>query len=290
MPNQSVSTTRLVRNLPGVKDLLNSGPVAVTSHGRTEFVVLSQADYERLNRLDGSNIDHLDTKLRLVLGSISTMLFVVDSELRIRRANRSLCNYFKRPPEELVGKTILEVSKSGTFQFVESRCRQVLSTGQEDSFQLASSFRENRLISFLIRPWPNGVIIFADDVTEKADGSERYIRNQALDSTFEALGDFGVGSLNVTGEIAFATRSFAKAVGVTQEQLRGGNFLAMLDPVNRTEISDFLRHTREGTLRSEVRILCEGADYRPALLTLSPYPNMHGGYNFAFAVRLLTER
>jgi len=119
MPNQSVSTTRLVRNLPGVKDLLDNGP-AVTSHGRTEFVVLSQADYERLNRLDGSNIDHLDTKLRLVLGSISTMIFVLNSDLRVRRANRSLCNYFERPPEDLVGKTILEISNSGTFQFVES--------------------------------------------------------------------------------------------------------------------------------------------------------------------------
>ena len=69
-----------------------------------------------------------------------------------------------------------------------------------------------------------------------------------------------MGSLDLTGEIEFATRSFAKAVGVTQEQLRGGNFLAMLDPVDRTEISDFMRHTREGTLRTEIRILREGAD------------------------------
>lgn len=286
MIRQAASTTRLVRNLPEIKEQLDKGPVEITNHGRTEFVVLSKEKYEHYRSLDGSDAERLDAKLQLVLGSITTMVFVTDTDLRVRRANRALCDYLLRRPDELVGRTLLEISDSASFRFVASRARQVVETGQEDSFELASSFRDQRLISFTIRSWPHGVIIFADDVTEKARNSERHIRNNAYDTAFEAMGDFAVGSINASGEIVYVPRSLAKMTGIPADKLLGGNFFAMLHPDDRARVSDFTYANRSGVLRIAPRILLNGADYAPAVMTLTPYPDVRGNFNFAFALRL----
>ena len=285
MAYQSTTTTRLVRNLPDIKNMLDHGPVEVTSHGRTEFVLVPKDIYDRYKTMAGTDADRLDAKLSLILDSITTMIFVTDRDLRVRRANRPLCNYLNFSPEEIVGKKLLEISESATFRFVAARAQHVLATGQDDSFELASSFREKRLISFKIRAWPNGVVIFADDATERAEAGERLLRSEAFDEALAAQNDTGVFAITPAGEIVFATRSLAQMVGVPQQNLAGGNFFAMLDPYNRSELTDFLRSHGGATKRMDARILLKGSDYLPVVMTVSPYPNMQGAYNFSVALR-----
>ena len=285
--HQTASATELVRNLPAIQETLDHGPVAITKHGRTEFVMLSKDEYDRFATLNTTDADKLDTKLRLVLDTTSTMIVVTDEELRVRRANRAVCNYFGMSAADMVGRKLLEISDLPTFRFISSRAKHVLATGQEDSFELASSVRNDRLISFRMLSWPQGLAIFGDDITDRAKETDRFLRDTAFDTAMQAMADCAVGSIDKSGLIDFATNSFADYVGISREDIDGANFLMMLHPSDRDEVREFFRTAESKTKFFDVRFLRGGAEAIGSRVSFSPFPNTRGTFSFAFVVREL---
>jgi PAS domain-containing protein len=126
---RKVTATQVVRDLRGVRDMLDNGAVAVTSHGRTEMIVISESDFSRLQLLSGTDADRLNSKLQMVMDTIDSLILILDNDMRIRRANRAYREYFGLEGVDLVGESILDRNRTATDRFITHKAEGVLASG-----------------------------------------------------------------------------------------------------------------------------------------------------------------
>ena len=283
--SRSASATQLVRDLHSVKSMLTDGPVEITSHGRTEFVVLSKDKYDQLSALTDTDADRLDAKLRLVLGTIPSMVIITDRRLNIRRANRAWCNFTEINEDEVIGRNLRDVEDTTNLQYICVRAMNVLASGQEESFELSSAKRPGRLLSFTIRPWPQGVAIFSHDRTDEGAAAERLMRDMAFDDALFQVGGTGFGSLDRNGRVTFATRSLAVLLGADAQNLNNIALETVLAPQSRVKFREELQCASPGKSLLTIQYLHAGKEFSEGELSLVPYSSVHGQECFAFAIR-----
>ena len=75
-PPSSATLTEVGRDMPRVRALLDHGPVQITSHKRNEFVMVPQAEFERMSSLSGVDKKNIDEKLRLVMEAVSSCIII----------------------------------------------------------------------------------------------------------------------------------------------------------------------------------------------------------------------
>ena len=281
---QHTTTTRLVRALPEIRAMIESGPVTVTNHGRTEFVMLSADEYERLKGPEGISAGSLDAKLRVVLDSINTSVVITDCELRLKRTNRAFCDIVQMENDELVGRVLDEVRDTPVFRFVSARARLVIRRRIVENFKINSTIRKGRLLSVKISPWPGGVAIFVQDSTAEVDASDRQIRDSAIDGALAHVGRVGIGFMHRTGEIVRATKSLAGVLGIDGKSLSGANFLATVSPRDRDRISTYLRSDPGESLFCVVDLLYHGTDEKTVTLSITPYIDSEANLMFALII------
>ena len=282
--NQIAPTTKLVRDLPQVREMVRNGPVAITSHNRTEFVMLSKGQFDSLVTLADTDADRLDTKLRLTFDSIATMAVVLNEDLTVRRANRAFCDFLGEPCESLVGQRLNAINGTTLAVFVAARTREVLRSGQEENFEVPSSLRPDRILSHRIKPWPNGVAIFIEDVTHRIMANNRHLRTIAIDEALAAIGNVCVCTIDKRGEFGFFDGSMAAVLGVDRNHMAGRNFLRALMPDDKQRVEDYLSRNTDEVFRDEVCFLYRGAERYRAQLSLKPFPNMHAGRDYALTL------
>ncbi len=244
---------------------------------------MSVDEYNRLITLSGSDAERLDTKLRITFDTIATMVAVLNPDLTIRRVNRAFCNYLNEQENELVGRDFATVRSSPTLTFVASRAQAVLDTGREETFEIASEVRANRMLAVQMRPWPTGVVMFVNDITDRIENHDRKPRDVALDASLEKIGNVGISYMDARGEIQLASLSLAHAIGIGVEQLAGRSFLNTLVPTDRTDLADKLRIAKTPFVMP-VKLLYKGSEVYAATLSVVPFANMHGTNDFAFSV------
>ena len=283
--SNTATSTQLVRDLHSVRSQLQDGPVEITSHGRTEFVMLSKERYDEIIALTDTDADRLDAKLRLVLSTVPSMVLITDRNLRVRRANRAWCNFVEIDEADIVGKVLSETRGSTNTTYICARAENVLASGKEESFELTSTFRPGRLISYTIRPWPQGVAIFSYDRTEEAKASERLMRDLAFDKVMSMLEGYAFGSLDRAGRIAFTTSSLAGLLGADPAGLRNVALETLLAPASRVELREKLQSRVKNGAVMQIEFLEDGRTFRAGRLSLAPYSSLNGQELFAFAIR-----
>lgn len=282
---KTASATQLVRDLHSVKSMLPDGPVEITSHGRTEFVVLSKERYDSLSALTDTDADRLDSKLRLVLSTIPSMVIITDRKLNIRRANRAWCNFTEINEDEVIGRNLRDVEDTTNLQYICVRAMNVLASGQEESFELSSTKRPGRLLSFTIRPWPQGVAIFSYDRTDEGAAAERLMRDMAFDEALFQVGGYAFGSLDRNGRVTFATKSLAELLGADAQSLNSIALETVLSPQSRTQFRELLHKSPLDKSVLPVEYLHAGKDFTSGEMSIVPYSSVHGQECFAFAIR-----
>ena len=81
--------------------------MGITSHGRTELVVINALRFAELNSgKDLAGIDRLEAKLSIVLDSIDTHVVIIDHELKVRRINLAMRRSLRLSDEPLVGRPV----------------------------------------------------------------------------------------------------------------------------------------------------------------------------------------
>lgn len=273
-PSQSqsfVTATQLVRDFPVVRRMTEQGPVRITSHGRTEAIVLSPQDFEALASGQGGDNERLEWKLSLTLDTIETHVLILDEELNIRRANRILGEAFDMPPEDMIGRHISLLGNNPTDQFVVQRLTEVLRSGQPESIVIPSSHRPGRTIRFNMKPWPKGVALFADDITEREKSRDRKIADDAIDCSLDALGGVGIAYVQSNGTILSSNLGFSHMVGSPADSLTGARLQSLFDPRSRSVVNRALEEASSETRCYEIHYLRNGVTIVPALISITPY-------------------
>ena len=247
--------------------------------------MLSKERYDEIIALTDTDADRLDAKLRLVLSTVPSMVLITDRNLRVRRANRAWCNFVEIDEADIVGKVLSETRGSTNTTYICARAENVLASGKEESFELTSTFRPGRLISYTIRPWPQGVAIFSYDRTEEAKASERLMRDLAFDKVMSMLEGYAFGSLDRAGRIAFTTSSLAGLLGADPAGLRNVALETLLAPASRVELREKLQSRVKNGAVMQIEFLEDGRTFRAGRLSLAPYSSLNGQELFAFAIR-----
>ena len=282
--NQS-SATDLVRNLPEIRRRLAQAPVQITSHGRKEFVLLSQAHFQDMSNLVTTDVNRLDSKLTLVLDSIETMVVITDENLNVRRANRAFCDHTGREQSQLVGSNLAESVDNPNQNFVVVRMRAVWESKIAESFEIPALIRPGRLLQCQIKPWPKGIALFASDITERHNAAELATRDFALSNAFTAVGKMGSAIIDRFGRIQRSFDSLANLLSTSRQNLDNVSVFSFLGPNDRTKIESYIGGDSIETFSAAVSVLQQGQDYAPAILALSPYATNLSGPLFAMVLR-----
>ena len=257
--------------MPRVRAMLDHGPVQITSHKRNEFVMVPQAEYERMASLSGVEKQGIDEKLRMVLEAVSSSIIIMDGTLRIRRANKAFLDYFGYKGSDVIGRQLTSLAKTAADNYIVNCAKQVQESGQEKRFEMASSHREGRYISFTIRPWPGGVALFADDITEQTRATERVMQELARDQASKQIGGIGSGVVDSNGVIRNASLGLAVLLGVRRRLLIGASIYRVLSPDCRDRLERCLQQRGLETETIEIEYLASGAEFARARMVCSPF-------------------
>ncbi len=282
---QSVSSTQLVRDLPGVKQKLDTGPLRITSHGRDEFILVGIDDFDRMQNLMGVDAKRIESKLDTVLESIDTHVLLLDKDLNIRRANRAFCDYFDYDAQPLIGSPVTNLLITPTDQYIYHRLRSVLESGAPERFELPSSHRLNRHFSHLITPWPNGVAYFAHDVSDRTEARDLELASAAKQTAIRGLLGVAVGNLDPQGRFVKSSASLQALLDSSAEQIQGSSVFSIIDPEYRSVVQDMLGFTDAPFKTADIRYLHKGMDLHKARLSLSAYQTTHNNLEFAMALQ-----
>ena len=271
VPPSSATLTEVVRDMPRVRAMLDHGPVQITSHKRNEFVMVPQEEFERMASLSGVEKQGIDEKLSLVLDAVSSSIIIMDNTLRIRRTNKAFLDYFGYRESDVIGHQLAGLAKTATDNYLVNCIKQVQESGREKRFEMASSHREGRFIHFTIRPWPGGVALFADDITEQTRATEHVMQELARDQASKHIGGIGSGVLDANGVIRNASLGLAVLLGVRRRLLIGASIYRVLSPACREQVERCLHRRGLETETIEIEYLASGAEFATARMVCSPF-------------------
>ena len=280
----SVSATELVRDIGGVRERVLDGPIQITSHGRAEMVLLSQADFNRLQNTSSNDVDRLEAKLRTVIDTVDTIIIIFDQDLKVRRANRAYCDHFGRQATDVIGMSVWDLVNNPGDQFLAIRMRDVLKSGKEERFEMPSTYREGRQMRFVIKPWPLGIAFFARDVTEELQASDRVLRDIALDHSLAMVPGVGTGVVDNHAEIIMASRSLAMLLGTTPRALLGTSIFNIFHPEDRHQLEGMLAQSVTEARQVEIRYLRDGTEYRSCEVATSSFFDSRRDHCSALAI------
>lgn len=284
-PVHSVSATQLVRDLAAIRAMTAQGPVGVTSHGRTELVVLNAMRFAELNaNPDPVGTDRLEAKLSIVLDSIDTHVLIVDHDLCVRRINLAMRRSLRLSDQPMVGRHALDLLPPQIAPFLAKRLNEVHRSGKIAEFDFASVLSPGRTIHARMVPWPGGIAYFSDDITDRLASIEREMELSALREASLALGGRGNGVVSEGGELIKVDPGFCTLAGVSEEQLKGCKFATLFDHASRPRIEAAIDWRESRTSMLEVGVLRRSTEVVDARIALSPFFSRDGRPRYGFII------
>lgn len=270
------TATELVRNLHEVKEELGRGPIQITSHGRNDFVLMSQKQFEHLSGLTGTSTERLDAKLRLVMEMVDSFILILDDELKVRRANKAFCDFFNYDQDEIRGMPLESLPRTANDSYLAVRARAVVSSGRAESFEMPSSHRPGRTLQIRIRPWPNGIVTVFNDITDSLRDKNRILRDIAFDTAISVIPGFGTTIINPNGNLVVASLSIARLFGASRDALKGVSIFSLLSGECTKLLKSVLQGTDNTPQKCEVEYLRNGQDFAPGILSMAPFLDNFG--------------
>jgi len=264
--------------------MLVPGPVHVTTHGREDFAILSSRQYHDMRSLVGMDVNRLDTKLRLTFETIDELVLILDTNLNIRRINQAFCDVLEIEPDNAIGAPVENLVETPNDQYILLRLKEALESKRPESFELPAGHRGNRTYHYKIVPWPNGVAMFAKDITNRSRIRNATVERAALESCLTRIESVGTGVLNQAGKFAAVSPSFANLVGGTTSALTDLSIYSLIDESSAKNIRALLSEPHKVPKEVDICYLRGGTAFRPAKMVLTQFQTIENLLNFAFVL------
>jgi hypothetical protein len=212
-------------------------PVYIAQHGRVGWALLSAAEMTRLSET-GSDTSTFDARFDILLDSISTIVVLVDADFRITRMNSAGRRHYEVPHLGSGTVSLLTLLSDNNRHFIGDICSRVLSSGNTETFELESGRYRGRTLHFQIMPFPSGLAILADVVTEAAEGRRVSAAAAAASQAVDAIVSLGRGQLDVRGAIVSLNNNLAELAQSTKEKVMGLRLAALFEQESRTRVRD----------------------------------------------------
>lgn len=265
------TATQLVRDFPEVRRLADRGPVQITSHGRTELVMLSPDHFAQIADVGISDSARVEGKLAITLDTIETAVLIFDENLRVRRANRAICALLDTDEGQLLGLKAADLVSHPSHRYTIERLAEVRRSGHAEVLTAVSARDATRTLQIQLKPWPNGVALFADDITDRMRFADLQIANTMMDRSIAAIGGIGAAQVRSCGTILSGSAGLAQMAGVSQKALVGARFQSLLAPQSRAEAGEAILAVTDAPRRRVVDYLRNGVKASPATMVVTSY-------------------
>lgn len=265
------TSTQLVRDFPEVRRLADRGPVQITTHGRTELVMLSPDHFAEITQLGSSDAARLEGKLTITMDTIDTAVLIFDEDLRIRRANHALCALIDTDEAQLVGLHASTLVSHPSHRYTIERLAEVQRSGHGEVLTVASARDATRILQIQLKPWPSGVALFADDITDRMRFADLQIANTKLDQSLAALGGLGTAQVKSCGTILTGSSGLAQMTGISSKSLVGARLQSLLAPQARTVAGEAFLLASDKPHRYAVDYLRDGVTAEAATMIVTSY-------------------
>lgn len=267
----TATATQLVRDFPEVRRLSEYGPVQITSHGRTELVMLSPGQFAQMAGGFNGDAKRIESKLKLVLDTIDTAVLVFDEHLHVRKANQAMCQLVDSDEASLVGLHASALVTHASHRYTIDRLAEVHRSRCAETLAAASTRDNSRTLQITIKPWPNGVALFADDVTDRMRFGDLVSGNEMMDDSLACLGGIGTAHIRSCGTILSTSRGLVEMAGSSRSALIGARVQNLFAAPSRAVMNDALLNQSEGPKRYQIEYLKKGVDPTPATLVVTSY-------------------
>lgn len=265
------TSTQLVRDFPEIRRLADRGPVQITSHGRTELVILNPDYFAQIVDVGAVDTARLEGKLAITLDTVDTAILIFDEDLRVRQANHALCALVDTDEAQLIGLPATALVTHPSHRYTIERMTEVLRSGHAEVITVPSARDAARTLQIQLKPWPNGVALFADDITDRMRFADLQAANSMMDRSLAALGGFGTAHVRSCGTILSSSAGLGQMAGVSQKALSGARLQSLLAPQARAIASEAFSKASEEPSRYAVDYLRDGVTAAPATMVVTSY-------------------
>lgn len=212
--------TALVRRDGSIVSIEDSAAPIRDAAGRLAGAVLVFHDAS-IQRSAREALAKSQARLENVLNSITNGYYALDTEWRFLTVNRTAERHFEKPAQELLGRSIWEVTAAGPDTEQYRRFFEARTTGVAVHFEARSSFRPDVWAELHVYPRDGGLDVYFADISK---------RKKAEESLRHALVELEAAKLS-------AERAKATAEEASQAK---DHFLAVLSHELRTPLSPVL--------------------------------------------------
>lgn len=246
------------------------GPVHITSHGHTELVLLSPYDFAQIIE-GGTDTSRLEGKLALVLDTIETAVLIFDENLYVRQANQAMCMLVDSDESTLLGLHASALVTHPSHRYTIERLAEVRRSGHAEVLTAASGRDATRTLQLHLKPWPKGVALFADDITDRMRFGDTVIADGTMDRSLAGLDGVGVAHVRSCGTILSSSNGLAQMARVSTTSLVGARLQNLVSPQSRAIVNDALLLHSDEPRRYQVEYLRNGVSVAPAAMVVTSY-------------------
>ncbi len=269
----SVPAAELMRSFGRWQDRTAHGPVFVTNHGRPRVVLLSIEDFERIGNSPPAPAGiAMDPVTGLLLDRLDEAFVAFDEREIVRRINTAAALYFRRPAEEIVGRSLDQLGDpTGNAQSI-GYVRRAMSGGEVGTFEMASVSYPGEVIRVQIFPFPGGGACLFRNVTPQRRAAEVAAGQTALSDALDSHGGVIHARLTTDGHFAEIAESHAESLGFAVEELHRLRLVDLLGVACRARARAlFDAVVQQGQPRAfDGQLLVDGVAERAARVALAP--------------------
>ncbi len=251
--------------------MADQGPVQITSHGRTELVVLNPGHFAQIAGRRNDDANRLEGKLAIVLDAIDTAILLFDDNLCVRRANPAMCSLLDTDEDQLVGLPASSLVTHPSHRYTIDRLAEVYRSGHAEVVTAASARDVTRTLQIMLKPWPNGVALFADDITDRMRLGDMVVGESMMDQSLASMGGVGTAHVRSCGTILSGSLGLAQMVGTNPQALVGARLQNLLSPQSRIVVNEALLKASDGPSRYQIEYLKNGVSGASATVVVTPY-------------------
>ena len=170
-----------------------------------------------------------ERQLRLVADHAPVLIAHCDAEQRYEFVNRAYAKMFGFQPAQVVGRHVSEVLGDASYRHALPYIKAVLK-GKPTQYEMdlpAADSRTPQTLKVAYEPEfdPSGQVVgFVAAITDITDRKQAEAAVRESEARYRAIGeaiDFGVWMCDAEGRNTYASESFLRLVGLTQEQCSG---------------------------------------------------------------------
>ncbi|MDB5701335.1 MAG: hypothetical protein JWL66_1534 [Sphingomonadales bacterium] len=249
------TATNFVRHFGHYAASSLSKPVYIAQHGRVGWALLSAAEMTRLSGADVAPTSQ-DARFDMLLDSISTIVLLVDTDLGITRMNAAARRHFQLPEVGANPMSLTALLHEYKRTFIAEACSRVLNSGDVETFDLESARYPGRMLHFRLTPFPGGLAMTADVVTQATQSRLVLSAAAASDAAIDATPNLGRGRVDIRGTIIGVNANLISLAQSTGEKITGLKLAALFNQRSRDlvrdAIDDLLGHGNAFSIEAEM--------------------------------------